>query len=153
MCIRDSNLSVGSTSELQTARGTTDLLTVVGTYAATNVLNPPSALLSPKDASGFRSPLAQQAYVKVNDPSHIEAVRAQMKTLVADNPEVSVSDPSSQIKQATRFLDLLLTVLNVLLGLTILVAVLGVINTLLLSVFERTRELCLLYTSPSPRDS
>jgi putative ABC transport system permease protein len=138
---KDHNVPVGGTLDLQTARGTVDPVTVVGTYAETNVINPPSALLSPQDASGFRSPLAQQAYVKVSDPARIEAVRAQMKTLVADNPEVAVSDPSGQIKQATSFLDLLLTVLNVLLGLTILVAILGVVNTLLLSVFERTREL------------
>ncbi len=135
-------LKVGDTASMQTARGQAEDLKVIGILEQSPVIDQP--LISPADTGGFRSPLAQQAYVKVGDKAQIAPVRAQLATLVADNPEVTVSDPSDTVAQATSFLDLVLNVLNVLLGLTILVAVLGVINTLLLSVFERTRELGLL---------
>jgi hypothetical protein len=114
---KDHNVPVGSTVTMRTARGATESLRVVGTCASNRLINPPSALVTLEDGKGFRSALAQQAYVKVGDPGQIDAVRARMKALVADNPEVTVSDPAEQVKQATTFLDLLLTVLNVLLGL------------------------------------
>ncbi len=138
----ETGLKPGDSTTLVTARGGESPLKVVGVLEPNQLVGSP--VVSFADAQGFRVPVAQQGYVKVADPSQVDAVRAQMKTLVADNPEVTVTDPSEQLKQSTSFLDLLLNVLNVLLGLTVLVAVLGVINTLLLSVFERTRELGLL---------
>jgi putative ABC transport system permease protein len=64
--------------------------------------------------------------------------------LLADSPEVSVADQSEFIEQQTSQLDGVLTMIQVLLALAILIAVLGIINTLALSVLERTRELGLL---------
>jgi len=71
-------------------------------------------------------------------------VRDQLTQMFADNPEVVVTDTSTLLERSGQFLDVILTVLNVLLGLTIVVAVLGVINTLLLSIYERTREIGLI---------
>ena len=53
-------------------------------------------------------------------------------------------DYSSFIDQQAGDFDTVITMVQVLLGLAILIAVLGVINTLALSVLERTRELGLL---------
>jgi putative ABC transport system permease protein len=57
---------------------------------------------------------------------------------------VSVTDQSAFIEEQTSQLDGVFTMIQVLLGLAILIAVLGIINTLALSVLERTRELGLL---------
>ena len=67
-----------------------------------------------------------------------------METLLADSPEVSVADRDAFIKQQTSQFDALLTMIQILLALAIVIAVLGIINTLALSVLERTRELGLL---------
>jgi putative ABC transport system permease protein len=141
---KDQNLPVGSTATLKTARGEDKQMKVIGTFADSRVLPFPQIFINPADATGFRSPLAQAAYIKVDDESQVASVRSQIASLVADNPEVTVGDPTENLRQANAFFDIMLTVLNVLLGLTILVAILGVINTLLLSVFERTKELGLL---------
>jgi ABC-type antimicrobial peptide transport system permease subunit len=57
---------------------------------------------------------------------------------------VSVGDRSAYIAQQAATLDKMVMMIQVLLALTVLVAVLGIINTMALSVLERTRELGLL---------
>jgi putative ABC transport system permease protein len=55
-----------------------------------------------------------------------------------------VVDRSGYVAQQTSQLDTVLIMIQVLLALAILIAVLGIVNTLALSVLERTRELGLL---------
>jgi putative ABC transport system permease protein len=63
---------------------------------------------------------------------------------MADYPLVTVGDRSALLDQFNSFIDIALGIIYVLLGVAILIALLGILNTLLLSIFERTRELGLL---------
>jgi putative ABC transport system permease protein len=82
--------------------------------------------------------------VRLTDGTPIAQVLPQISALVADSPEVSAADRSAFIEQQASGLDQVITMIQILLALAILIAVLGVINTLALSVLERTRELGLL---------
>jgi putative ABC transport system permease protein len=74
----------------------------------------------------------------------IDTVKNQVSTLLADSPEVNVTDISSFVDQQSKGIDSVLTIIQILLALAIIIAILGVINTLALSVLERTREIGLL---------
>lgn len=135
-------LAVGDTREMLTARAGTLTERLVGIYARSSLVSGP--LISTADAKGFRTQLAQQGFVRVGDDAQVPAVKGQLEAMFADNPAVTVSDTEDLVDQTARLLDVVLAILNVLLGLTIVVAVLGVINTLLLSIYERTREIGLI---------
>ena len=71
-------------------------------------------------------------------------VQKAISAALADHPDAKVLDQKGFEKEASGFIGKLLTFVTVMLLLAVLIALLGIVNTLALSVFERTRELGLL---------
>jgi putative ABC transport system permease protein len=72
------------------------------------------------------------------------SLKPALDNAVADFPSLTVSDATAVKQQFKNQLNTLLGIIYALLGLAVIIAVLGIINTLVLSVVERTRELGLL---------
>ncbi|MBQ1012276.1 ABC transporter permease [Micromonospora sp. M51] len=134
--------SVGSTVTVQLTRGEARTYTVSGIYESSQLTNP--VTLPPAAAKNFAIPQPIQGFIQLAPGTRVSDVQPQVEALLADSPEVSVADRDAFIKQQTSSLDGLLTMIQILLALAIVIAVLGIINTLALSVLERTRELGLL---------
>jgi putative ABC transport system permease protein len=71
-------------------------------------------------------------------------VQKAITEALANHPDAKVLDRKGFEKEASGFIDKLLTFVTVMLLLAVIIALLGIVNTLVLSVFERTRELGLL---------
>ncbi|MCZ7437893.1 ABC transporter permease [Micromonospora sp. WMMC241] len=136
------NLTVGSTVPVQLSRGDARTYTVSGIYESSQLTNP--VVLPPQAAADFAIPQPIQGFVQLDPGTSVAAVQPQVERLLADSPEVSVADRAAFIEQQTSQTDTLITMIQILLALAIVIAVLGIINTLALSVLERTRELGLL---------
>ncbi|MBB5113810.1 putative ABC transport system permease protein [Micromonospora echinospora] len=136
------NLTVGSTVPVQLSRGEARTYTVSGIYESSQLTNP--VTLPPQATADFAIPQPIQGFLQLAPGTSVGAVQPQVERLLADSPEVSVADRAAFIKQQTGQLDSLLQMIQILLALAIVIAVLGIINTLALSVLERTRELGLL---------
>ncbi len=72
------------------------------------------------------------------------ATEKAVEAALADYPNVTVSNPDELTRDAQHSVDQLLGLVTALLLLAVIVAVLGIVNTLVLSIVERTRELGLL---------
>lgn len=135
-------LSVGSTVPVQLARADARTYTVSGIYASDEFLDP--VTLPVEAAQGFTIPQPIMGFIQLRPGTQADDVLPRVEALLADSPEVSVADRDAFIQQQTSQLDGLLQMIQILLLLAIVIAVLGIINTLALSVLERTRELGLL---------
>ncbi len=69
---------------------------------------------------------------------------AEIDGVLADLPTVTAKDQGEFAAEQRAPIDQLLAIIYALLGLAVIIAVLGIINTLALSVIERTREVGLL---------
>ena len=67
-----------------------------------------------------------------------------MEKVIADNPIAKVVTKQEYVDSQTNGINLLLNLLYGLLGISVLVAVVGIVNTMSLSILERTREIGLL---------
>ncbi len=141
---KDHHLAVGSTLQLATQRRGPRTFTVVGVFERSRLV-PGALLLSVPDATaGFRSPQANWGYITLDEGADPGAIQRQVAALLADNPEVGVRSQADFLAQLTRQVNTSVVLLYVLLALSIVIAVLGIVNTLVLSIVERTRELGLV---------
>ena len=70
--------------------------------------------------------------------------QAGLEKALAAFPDAKVQTRAAYVKAQSSFIDTMLNLLYVLLALSVIVSLFGMLNTLVLSVFERTRELGML---------
>lgn len=85
-----------------------------------------------------------QSMVQLDEGADKDRIIEEINAIFADNPEIAAADIGILTDQLTMVFDVMLMVVQILLGVAMLIAVIGVVNTLTLSVLERTRELGLL---------
>jgi putative ABC transport system permease protein len=71
-------------------------------------------------------------------------LQARLEQVIEDLPVVTVKDEAQFAQEQREPIDEFVRIIYALLGLALLIAVLGIVNTLALSVIERTREVGLL---------
>ncbi|MEU7871318.1 ABC transporter permease [Dactylosporangium sp. NPDC049140] len=134
---------LGSTIAVTFGKGQQKTLTLVGISGPTNVGG--GIVVDYADAKeGFAFPQAWQAFLAVKDGASVTAVKDEANTVVKDNPKVQAYTKDEYISSNQQQFDVALVIVQVLLLIALAISILGVINTLLLSVIERTRELGLL---------
>jgi putative ABC transport system permease protein len=135
-------LSLGDQVTVQLARGGPHTLTVSAIFPENEL--PGRYILPEQVTTDLEVPQPYLGLVQLSPGTPVTRVEPEVKALLVDSPEVSVVDRSGYVAQQTSQLDTVLIMIQVLLALAILIAVLGIVNTLALSVLERTRELGLL---------
>ncbi|SFC93660.1 putative ABC transport system permease protein [Nocardioides terrae] len=136
-------LSVGDSVRFEVANGQSRQLKVAGLYGDDNGLGPYVIAMDTYQATGG-VPLDQNVYITLDRSADATDVHKALDRVVDEYPVVQLRDAEGYKQDKRAGIDQLLTLINALLALSVLIAVLGVVNTLVLSVIERTRELGLL---------
>lgn len=112
---------------------------VVGSYAATELSA--SIYFDAALASASLREAVNSIYVTGSDP---QAAAAGVEAAFADRPDVRVGDVDGVVAELVEEQRFAFLLLSAMFGLAIAVAAVGVVNTLALSVMERTREIGML---------
>lgn len=141
---KDNSIALGEVIDLTGPKGSVEVL-VTGVHADDvapplgDLIVTPETFAELTDAS-----LVQQLVIFVDDGADLDAVEAGLQDAVSQEPTVVVSDVQEFVESQVAQFDQIFLTLYALLGLAIVISVLGIVNTLGLSVMERVREVGLL---------
>ncbi|EYR64163.1 ABC transporter permease [Actinotalea ferrariae CF5-4] len=141
---QDEDWAVGDELELVGALGRE--VVTIGAVIESRALGAPVVL--PEDVFLTLVPTAEGSidtvFVVATAGTDVAALREEITTVVQPYVVLSVLDNEAFADQLADQVDQVLVILYALLGLSIVIAVLGIVNTLALSIAERTREIGLL---------
>lgn len=139
----DLDADVGTTLPLSFPGGSSVDLEVVGIFEDTPITNGVTLPISVLEDAGLRRSDSMLS-INVADGADVEEVHDALDEVVADTPIVTVQDKEGFAELIKQQVNQLLFMIYGLLALAVIIAVIGIVNTLGLSVIERTREVGLL---------
>ncbi|MGY1825914.1 ABC transporter permease [Blastococcus sp. SYSU DS0541] len=95
-------------------------------------------------AQHFNEDVDASVFVALADGVDAEAGRTALETAVSDFPNAEILDQTQAVAARAATVDQALGLITLLLGFAVVIALLGITNTLALSIVERTREIGLL---------
>ncbi len=131
---------VGSTVEVQFGQAGIRAVMIAGTFANKGPLGDYLLGLATFEQATGRT-LDSLVLVKVAPGSSIADIHSRLSSLLGDYPGVQALDQKGYESATAAMLDQLLALTTALLVLAVVIALLGIVNTLALAVNERTREL------------
>jgi len=141
--LKDKKLEIGTMLAMTFARTGEKELRIAGTFAKNQLLGSYVVSTATFDAN-FSDRLDFVVLAKAREGVAPAEARAAVERVTADFPNVELRDQSEFKQQQEDQVNQILGLVTALLMLSIIIALFGIVNTLALSIFERTRELGLL---------
>jgi len=135
---------VGDEIDLLFVRAGVQRAHVVGTFAEKRLLGTDYVIGLADHDAWYSRPLDIVTLVTLADGVSAKEASAVFATVLADHPELEARTKDQARQEQQRQLDQVLALVTGMLGLALVIALLGIVNTLALSVHERTPETGLL---------
>ncbi|KDN83204.1 ABC transporter permease [Kitasatospora cheerisanensis] len=135
-------LAQGSAVKIEVGDGKSVDATVGGVFERNDGVSPiiaPNAMIDQYEPDAYVNEIMVKG---ANGPS--AELKQSIKDATGRNPVIEVLTEKDMVDQFSRIITNALNIMYGLLGMAVIVAVLGVINTLAMSVFERKREIGML---------